>query len=68
MIYSIITPPKKCLNVTENLKLADQCHHVSPPVIIIESSDDDDIPDPFPFPKTYRTDLDIALLTGTLIS
>ena len=54
--------------MTENFKLADQSHHVSPPVIIIESSDDDDIPDPFPFPKTYGTDLDIALLTGTLIS
>ena len=32
------------------------------------SSDDDDIPDPSPFPKTYGTDLDIAFLTGTLIS
>ena len=34
------------------------------PVIILTSDEDTDIPDPFPFTKTFGTDLDVALISS----
>ena len=34
------------------------------PVIVISSDDDKEIPDPFPFPTTFGTNVDIGLMTG----
>lgn len=33
-------------------------------MIILSSDDDQEIPDPFPFPKTYGTNIDVGLITG----
>ena len=36
-----------------------------PPVIVLSDDEEDsEIPDPFPFPKTYSTNIDVSLRTG----
>ena len=37
---------------------------VLPPVIVLSDDEDNEIPDPFPFPKTYSTNIDVSLSTG----
>ncbi len=36
-----------------------------PPILVISSEDDGDIPEQFPFPRTFGSDLDAALASIT---